>query len=285
MISMRTLNSIAICLIVIILHGCSTLKPEQMRYKETAAQCLADLVERNNALTSCKGIAKISVQGFNFKLNERIAFISKKSNKLRAEILSPFGVIGSPFLLICNDTQIYVSSRFLQKPYYSTQSNAFFVKHMLPIQIHPEELISYIHAQLPIDNTMHAAFDNQSLQKTLLLSKGLLWKTKYRIVFDTSDIRIQAIEKYNNFNKLVYRVHFNQYQTFKGVRIPSMITFSNADYQSVTLKIQSYWPNCAITKNPFQIEGIDLTKNIKKGAIPCLISWINYPGRLLSELF
>jgi len=281
MISMRLPISFLICLTVIIIQGCTIFRTPQLRDGESAAQCLKRIAETNDLLVSCKGIAKISTQGFEFQLNERIAFISQKSHQLRAEMLSPFGVIGSPFQVICNKNLIYLNSRFLDKPFY-TRPDAFLLKHALPIQIQPKELIAFLHGQLPIMPEMHAIFDHQSDQKILLLSKGLIKKTRYKVTFDLSATHVRSFEKYNHFNKLMYRLTFDRYQTYQTFSIPSILTIANADNQCVTLDIQSYFPNCAIKKNPFQIEDL---RQAEKGGFPCVTSWIFNPIQTLLNLF
>ena len=281
MISMRIQISVLFCLTLITIHGCTIFRVPQLRNDETAHQCLKRIADINDLLVSCKGIAKISAQGFEFQLNERIAFISQKSHKFRAEMLSPFGVIGSPFKLICNQNQIYLNCGFLEKPIY-THPGALLLKYALPIQIQSHELIAFLHGQLPITPEMHATFDPQNEQKILLLSQGLFRKTGYKIIFNLSATQVLSFEKYNHFNKLIYRVTFYHYQMYKGFSIPSNLTISNDKNQSITIDMQSYYPNCAILNKPFQIES---PGRAEKGGFPCVISWILNPIQSLFDMF
>jgi len=273
--------SFLLCLIGVLFHGCTIFRAPQVRDGETAAQCLQRISETNDLLISCKGIAKVSTHGFAFNMNERIAFISQKSHKLRAEMLSPFGVIGSPFQFICNKNKIYLNSRFLEKPYYTT-TGALLLRYMLPIQIQPHELITVLHGQLPIESNMHATFDPHADQKILLLSTGIIKKTKLKVMFDLSAVHVQSFEKYSHFNKLIYRITFNQYQTNNHFSTPQSLTISNAQDQFVTFDIQSYYPNCAIKKNPFQIPEPEYDE---KGEFSCITSWIFAPIQILSSMF
>jgi len=273
-------TSFLICLTLMFIHGCTLFHVPQQRNEETAEQCLKRIWETNELLVSCKGIAKINVYGFDFQLNERIAFISQKSHQLRAEMLSPFGVIGTPFQLICNQNQIYLNSRFLDKPIY-TRPGAFLLNHALPIQIQPQELIACLHGQLPISKQMTAYFDSQSEQKILIRSKGLIRKTIGIVFLDSSATHVRSFEKYH-FNKLIFRVTFDQYQTYQNFSVPSKLTFSNTENQYVTLEIQSYYPNCAIKKNPFYI---DNSEHSEKGGFPCLPSGIINPIRTFIDIF
>jgi hypothetical protein len=252
-----------------------------MRDHETASQCLKRIAETNDMLVSCKGIAKISTQGFEFQINERIAFISQKLQKFRAEMLGPFGVIGSPFKLICNQNQIYLNCQFLEKPIY-TRPDAFLLKYALPIKIQLHELIAYLYGQLPIAPDMHVTFDPQTEHKILLLSQGLISKTRYKIIFNVSASRVQSFEKYNHFNQLIYRVTFHRYQTYKGFSIPSRLTFTNDKNQCVTIDMQSYYPNCAIINNPFHIES---PGHAEKGDFPCVIPWMLNPIQSILNMF
>lgn len=278
---MRLPINFFICLTVIVIHGCTIFRAPQLRNGETASECFQRIAETNDMLVSCKGIAKISTQGFGSQLHERIAFIAQKAYKLRAEMLSPFGAIGSPFQLICNENRIYLNSRFMDKPYH-IQPNAFMLKYALPINIQPHEFIACLHGQLPTLPAMHATFDPQSDQKVLLLSKGLIRRTRQKIYFDSSEKNVRSFEKYNHFNQLIYRLSFGKYQTFNTFSVPSTLTISNAANQSITLDIQSYYPNCAIKKNSFQIEGFE---HADKGGFPCLTSWIFNPVQSLLNLF
>jgi len=278
--SNRILTSFLACLALIFIHGCTIFRAPQQRNGETADQCLNRIRETNELLVSCKGIAKINIYGFEFQLNERIAFISRRPHQLRAEMLSPFGVIGTPFQLICNQKQIYLNSRFLDQPYY-TQQDAFLFNHALPIRIQPQELIACLHGQLPIASKMTAYFDPQSKQQILLLSKGLIRKTKQIVYLDSSATHVRSFEKYH-FNKLIYRVSFGRYRTYHNFSVPSKLIFSNAENQHVDLEIQSYYPNCAIKKNPFYIEN---SERIEKGGYPCLPSCIVNPIQAFINTF
>jgi len=277
MISMRIPISVLICLTAIAIQGCSIFYVPQMRNGETANQCLNRIADTNDLLVSCKGIAKISSIGFEYQINERIAFIAQKMHRLRAEMLTPFGVIGSPFKLICTNDQIYLNSQFLDQPIY-TRPGTFLLTQALPIKIQPHELIALLHGQIPFDNQMNATYDRLSNQKTLLLSKGMIKKTRQKIIFDHTETHVRSFEKYNYFNALVYRLTFDQYKTYNNFTIPSTVTISNADNQRIIIDMQSYYPNCAIKKHSFDI---DHPKHVNNGGFPCAFN----PFQRLLNLF
>jgi len=279
--SKRILTNVVVCLTVMIFHGCTTFRAPELRDGETATQCLANISEKNDLLVSCKGIAKVSTHGFGFTLNERIAFISQKTHQLRAEMLSPFGAIGSPFQLICTPKKLFLKSHFLKKPFY-TRPDSYFLKKALPIKIQTQELILFLHGQLPILPGMHAKFDRLSKNKTLLLTKGLFKKTRQRIIFDGSEKHVRSFEKYNHFNELLYRLTFDRYQNYNIFSVPSKMTISNDANQCVTFDIQSYYPNCAIKKNPFLIT---IPEHTEKGEVSCVTSWIFKPIQALLNIF
>jgi len=278
---MRIQTSFLICLTAIAIQGCTIFHVPQIRDGETASQCLNRIADTNDLLVSCKGIAKLSTRGFEFQVNERIAFISQKMHQLRAEMLTPFGVIGSPFQLICNNDQIYLNSQYLDRPVY-TRPGAFLLKQALPIQIQPHELIACLHGQLPITNKMNASFDTLSNQKVLVLSEGIIKKTRQIIFFDENTTRVRSVEKYNNFNRLIYKLTFDHYKTYKNYTIPSFLTISNADNQRVIIDIQTYYPNCAIKNNSFDI---DYSIHAEKGGFPCAVSWLFDPIQGLLNIF
>jgi outer membrane lipoprotein-sorting protein len=266
---------------VVFFHGCTIFRLPQVRDGETAAQCFKRISETNDLLISCKGIAKVSTNGFAFNINERVAFISRKPDQLRAEMLTPFGVIGSPFQLISNNKKIFFNSRFLEKPYY-INPGALSLQYMSPINIQPFELIAVLHGQLPVEPNMRAAFDPCSEQKVLLLSKGIIKKTRLKVMFDYSATHVRSFEKYNYFNKLMYRMTFNKYQTNNNFYTPQSLTITNAKEQRITLDIQSYYPNCAIKKHPFQIPE---PQHDEKGGFSCITSWLFMPVQILSNMF
>ena len=267
---------ISLCLFsfIIFIQGCAFFKTPLIKKDEKAAKCLEELYNRNSDLKRCKGILKTKIYGFDYQLNERIAFVSEYPDGLRAEMLSPFGAIGSPLTLICNEKQLLLSGRFLPDT-YKTHPKSLWLKQMLPIKILPQEIITCLHGRFPINNSMKAKFTNNKVQKTLLLSQGLFWKEFQRIVFYPKSKNIQYLEKYNNSKKLIYRITFDDYCTFDEFLIPCQITFANDSNQSIKIVIQSYWANQEITNKPFQTEGFE--KQSVKGNKPCLNTWILNP--------
>jgi len=284
--SMKSIR-IRISLIVVIatmnFQACSFFKVSYHEDTKTAKQLYRTLLETNQHIGSCKGIVKTSTHGFDFQLNERLAFISQQKHNLRVEMLSPFGAIGSPFMLICNEKKVYATGRLLPDTYLAN-THSIMLKQMLPIQMTPREIIDCLHGRIPISKGMRARFDSKSSQKTLILSKGLIWKTRNKIFLNNHNNQVQSVEKYNRFNQLIYRILFEQYRDYQNETIPGQITFVNASNQSLTINIQSYWPNCTIKNKSFQINKND-QQNAEKGVFSCLVSFLTAPVRYIKQSF
>ncbi|MBF0451737.1 MAG: DUF4292 domain-containing protein [Candidatus Magnetomorum sp.] len=274
MVSTHIRISFVLFVTLSIIQGCAFLHTSHQQ--TDASACLANLLERNKALKTCKGIAKTNSYGFDIQLNERIAFISEGPDRLRVEMLTPLGSIGSPFILICNETQVFISGRFFSEPFYF-KPKGFLLKQLLPIKLLPHEMISCLHGQLPVEQGMHATFDRESSQKILVLTNGFFWKKKQKIAFYPESDRVKSIEAYDGFQSLMYRITFDDYQFFDQFSIPCTMTFSNADHQSIRLSIQSYWTNRTINNNPFQTDTFE--KQSEKGVFSCFTSWIKLPFR------
>jgi len=259
--------SISFIIVLSILQGCTFLGPMWKQSETPASQCLSELLNKNSAIKRCKGIAKISAYGFDIQVNERVAFISEYPHCLRAEMLSPFGGIGSPFTLVCNENQIYITGRILPEP-YAFKPDGFLLKKILPIKLMPNELISCLNGQLPIDKGMRARFDHHSSQQILWLTKGFIWKKKHKIVFYSKSNDVQSFETYDRFNALIYRLYFDDYRKIGQFLIPFKIRFSNDSNQSIVIDMQSYWVNKPINNMPFQTEILDETS--QKGKFSCI---------------
>ena len=274
MVSKYTRISICLFACLVIIQGCTFFQAPITKKDKSAANCLEELYYRNSALKRCKGIAKTKISGFETQVNERIAFVSEHPDHLRVEMLSPFGAIASPFTLICNEKQLFISGRFLPRT-YQTHPKSLWLKQILPIKVLPQEVITCLHGRLPIERGMSASFTKTGIQKTLLLTSGLFWRKYQRIVFYPKSSKVQFIEKYNNLKKIIYRITFDDYRMFDKFIIPCQITFSNEFHQSITILIQSYWANQLITNKPFQTDTFE--KQTEKGKKTCLRSWITNP--------
>jgi hypothetical protein len=255
------------------LQACTFLGISQQQQDEKASKCLSQLIHQNSALKRCKGIIKASTAGFDSHINERIAFISEAPHQLRAELLSPFGAIGKPFLLICNESQLVVTGHFFPEP-YRFKPDSFLIKKVIPIPLMPKEFISCLHGHLPIDNGTQARFEKNSSQQILWLTKGLIWKKKQKIVFHPDSQNVLSLETYNHLNSLLYKITFSDYRTIDSFLIPFKMIFSNEEDQSITIAIQSYWANKPISSTPFQTEIFD--KQLEdKGVFSCISNWIS----------
>jgi hypothetical protein len=244
---------ILICM-VIGLTGCgrmiaSTHKaPYDDQTRERARRLFESALEKNPAPETFKGIGNLKINRDNQVETGRIAWMAAGNDKIRIELLTPYG---QPWATFSSDGQhIYILSYTDQSFYKRSLSGSGF-KEIISISVQPEEIISLLSGRPPeVKYSFISILDSGTAPGPVLVVQERWW-TGHQIIYlnETADY-FRSVEVYDGSGELKYKADFF-HRIENGYRVPSRLEISNGQGTGVQLEVNRHWVEVDIFPSVF----------------------------------
>jgi outer membrane biogenesis lipoprotein LolB len=244
---------ILVCM-MIGLAGCSRMianlhkAPHDAQTREHARQLLELALHKNPAPETFKGIGNIKIMKDNQVERGRIAWMASGSDKVRIELLSPYG---QPLASFSSDGKyvyilVYADQSFYKKP-LSTSN----LKQIISISVRPEEIISLLSGRPPVmEFSFISLIESKTSPGPVLVLQQKWWGGYQKIYLDETADHIRTVEVYDGSGELKYKADFS-YRIKNDDRIPDRLDISDGQGTRVQLVVNRHWPEVDILPSAF----------------------------------
>jgi len=239
-------------LIVILIFGCSRFKTNPLEipvYGININKLILFIKNYNSTIKNFKGLGKFYTSSFGNKIiKERIAFIADLPERLRVEVLGPFGAV---MRFAINEETIFFSSVNDSK-IYKKKNSKWILKRFIPVLINTEDLLMFICSRIPIYKYSASTLRKKDNEYVLILKKR--FGKCQKIYLDKKMEQILKVELYDTFNRFLYKVQFNKMKKIDNYNIYQNIIISDKNNSSFHLDINKIYLNTSISKSQFILQ-------------------------------
>ncbi|MFO8085248.1 MAG: hypothetical protein R6U27_13120 [Desulfobacterales bacterium] len=252
---MKIVRNLLLIWAIIGLTGCGRMiaalyhAPYDVQSRRQAQYLLETVLEKNPAPETFKGIGNIAIVRDNQVEKGRIAWMASGSDKLRIELLSPYGQPGVSFSSDGKHVYIVVHS---DKLFYKKELSESSLKQFLSISVRPEEIIALFLGRPPkLEYSFISMIGSEKASEPVLVLQEKWWKGHQKIYPDKKADYIRAIEVYKGSGELKYRAEFSMITTVDEIRVPYRLEISNGEGTAVELLVSRFWPHAEILRSSF----------------------------------
>jgi hypothetical protein len=254
---MKIGRSVILVFMMIGLAGCSRMianmhkVPYDAQAQERARRLLEFALDKNPAPETFKGIGNIKIFKDNQVEHGRLAWMASGTDKVRIELLTPYG---QPWAGFSSDGQhvymlVYADQRFYKKPLSGSG-----LKQIISISVQPREIISLLSGRPPVpEYSFISIIESQTRSGPVLVLQKKWWRGYQKIYLDQTADNIRAVEVYDGSGELKYKADFS-HQIENGDRIPYRLEISNGHGTRVQLVVNGHWAEVDISPSAFVIE-------------------------------
>ncbi len=252
----KRLFPVILLLGALLLHGCALLPagrpplPEEDRISQPARLALEELDRRNAALTSFKGLGKISLKKEGRQMQARLALMAVLPDKIRFEVLSPSG---QPFLSLSTDgSDFYLRQHGDKGRFIKRSARRLTLEKFLHVPVTAEDIIQLLAGRVPLIDYDTAVLAADSDQVNRLTVKDWSQDRREVIYLDPVTGRPLRLEFFDGKDKQpVYSFAPLGEKDIAGYDIPEKILLSGADGLAVTITLDRYWADITVTPDKF----------------------------------
>jgi len=246
---------ILICM-MISLAGCSRMianmhkAPYDTQTQERARRLLEYALYKYPAPETFKGIGNIKIMKDNQVENGRIAWMASGADKVRIEILTPYG---QPWASFSSDGQHVYILVYTDQRYYKKALSESGLKQIISISVQPEEIISLLSGRPPFfEYSFISIIESEIASGPILVLQKKWWGGYQKIYLDETADNVRKVEIYNGSGELKYKADF-LHKIENGDRIPYRLEISNGQGTRVQLMVNRYWAEVEISPSAFVI--------------------------------
>ncbi len=250
--------SLILIWVIIGLTGCGRMiatmhqVPYDPQISYQAQQLLHEVFEKNPVPDTFKGIGNFRIAQNHQVEKGRMAWMASGSDKLRIEILTPYGQPGVGF---STDGQYAYAAVYSEMRFYKRTISGLMLKEFISISVKPEEIISLFRGRPPqVEYSFISMVEPEKVSGPMIVIQEKWWKGHQKIYLDKNADHIRAIEVYDGSGDMKYRADFSRFTTVNGVRLPYLLEISNAEGTTVELLVNRYWPHEKIDPSSFVIK-------------------------------
>lgn len=248
MTAARPFSLIPVILLVLVLAGCVTPRPETDPARDREALRLAtDLRGLNRDIRTAKGTAWIRVESGIRNEKFRIAWAAETPNRLRLVILAS----GHPVetVLATGDIVTFVSHMGKHKPHTAVSNDPDMARYIhLPVRL--SELTTLLLGQLPIREFDDAWFSPDDSER-ILLRKSFV--SEFQEISMDPDRGISAILLRNRDESPLYELRYLAFEEMNGHQVPREITVHDNHHRIISLTITRFIPNAPLKESVFRL--------------------------------
>lgn len=255
---MKLILSLISMWVIIGLTGCGRMiatmhqVPHDPQTSYQAQRLLDEVFEKNPVPDTFKGIGNFRIAQKHQVEKGRMAWMVSGSNKLRIEILTPYGQPGVGF---STDGHHAYAAVYSEMRFYKRAISGLMLKELISISVKPEEIISLFRGRPPqIEYSFISMVESETVSGPMLVLQEKWWKGHQKIYLDKNADHIRAVEVYDGSGELKYRADFSKFTGVDGVRMPYLLEISNSEGTTVALRVNRYWPHEKIDPSSFVIK-------------------------------
>jgi outer membrane biogenesis lipoprotein LolB len=248
------LRSIILICMIIGLTGCGRMiasmhrAPYDDQTRERARRMFESALEKNPSPETFKGIGNLRITRDNQVDTGRIAWMAEGNDRIRIELLTPYG---QPWATFSSDGQhVYILS-YTDQQFYKRSLSGSGLKEIISISVQPEEIISLLSGRPPeVQYSFISMLDSGTAPGPVLVLQERWW-TGHQIIFlDEAGDYFHSVEVYDGSGELKYKADFF-HRIENGSRVPSRLEISNGEGTEVQLAVNRHWTEVDISPSAF----------------------------------
>lgn len=251
---MKIGRSLILVWLIIGLTGCSRMiaslhkAPYDVQTREHARQLFEFALNKNPAPETFKGIGNIKIMKNNQVESGRIAWMASGSDKLRIELLSPYG---QPLAGFSSDGKYVYILVYSDQSFYKKSLSKSNLKQIISISVRPEEIISLLSGRPPVmEFSFISLIESKTASGPVLVLQKKWWGGYQKIYLDETADHIRAVEIFDGSGELKYKADFS-YKIENDDRIPDRLDISDGQGTRVQLLVNRHWPEVEISPSAF----------------------------------
>jgi outer membrane biogenesis lipoprotein LolB len=234
--------------------GCSSMianlhkTPYDAQTQKRARQLLEFALHKYPAPETFKGIGNIKIIKEGHVENGRIAWMASGADKLRIELLTPYG---QPWASFSSDGQHIYILVHTDQHYYKKVPSDSGLKQIISISVQPEEIISLLSGQPPvIEYSFISLIESKTAPGPVLFLQKKWWGGYQKIYLNETADHIRSVEVYDGSGKLKYKADL-LLKTENDNRIPYRLDISDGMGTKVQLVVNRHWAEVDISPSAF----------------------------------
>jgi hypothetical protein len=216
------------------------------------SQFLSIINQKNEAVTSFKGIGKIRIWDSEGSRTSRAAWLGALDGRLRIEFLGLPGQTAAKFIF--DGTQYFFLSHLDDRIYSRTSSDPN-LKPMTGVSIYASEVIEYLAGGIPIyehDSVLLEPSASGDMD-ALIFRKNWLGVVE-KIFFRGSEIEKVEIFKWG---MKAYQVEFKYISAAVKNQSPSYLVIDNGENQGFSFAVDRQWSDIHVLSSMFEISPVE----------------------------
>lgn len=216
------------------------------------SQFLSIINQKNDAVTSFKGIGKIRIWDSEGSRTSRAAWLGALDGRLRIEFL---GLPGQPVAKFIFDGTQYFFVSHMDARIYSKTSSDPNLKPMTGVSINASEVIEYLAGGIPIyehDSVLLEPSASGDMD-ALIFRKNWLGVVE-KIFFSGSEIKKVEIFKWGT---KAYQVEFKTISAAVKDQSLSYLVINNGENQGFSFAVERQWTDINVLPSMFEISPVE----------------------------
>lgn len=244
---------ISIFFALLLFHGCAAKQPVP---SPEIARILASLEPDESVVNGFRGVGKLRMLRHAARNNTvRVVWIGTSPNKLRVEILGPWG---QPTATFASDGAAFVVYSHHDKRYFKGDASATNISRLLSIPVSAEDLVRLLSGHAPVE-----AFHSAGIMPSIvsggasggwLLSLHGKWGRMRERVWLSSDMkRAERVEVFDASGDLRYKIDFSEFRQAGALYLPHKIEISDADGPVWLLAAERFWTDISVPDDAYTV--------------------------------
>ena len=222
--------------------------PYDDQTQKRARQLLENALDKYPKTESFKGIGNIKISKDGRVDSGRIAWMVSGNNKIRIELLSPYG---QPLATFSSDGNYIYILVYTEKSFYKKPLAESDLKQIISVSIKPEEIISLLSGRPPVIEYSFISLVEQKTDPALVLVlQKKWWRGFQKLYFDETADHIRSVEVYDGSGELKYKADL-LLKAENDHRVLYRLEISDNQGTEVQLVVNRYWVETDISPSVF----------------------------------
>jgi hypothetical protein len=248
------MNTVAASVALILLAGCSILKPAPPPdTPDDARRLIASITRQNNELDRFKGMGTAYMSRRDGgRQTARVAWIADTPDKLRLSVLD---IAGLPLATMAADGEhFFMAAHAPKKKYFKTRAANPSLKKMIDVDVRAREIIAVLGGRVPMREWDHARVEaDAGTGDPVLVLNSRRGRVVERIHLSGDLKTVRSVEMFDASGRRMYTWTFSRLQELEGgFSVPFDIDISDGEAH-LRLKIRRFWPDAAAAPSTFSL--------------------------------
>ena len=234
-----------VCLLILaalLLSRCGMRRELPVSSPEALSR-LQEIRSVNETIDTLKGMGQIKVRQEKSLASFRAAFVGKRPDHFRLEILA---VTGQPVLSFASDGNRFYLLSHSDEKLYQKKADEKGLGQFLPVSLTPEEILDLLCGRLPLSKDGHAHLTDGALVVESRNTVDLVPLTEDGFL---------TMERRDRKGSLLFTLRVEKTRTVDGKILPQLLTLSDSEGVLLQLTVETYWLNQAVPEDRFVLKG------------------------------